>query len=221
VELADFHRELTALERDQCPGWRDAKTNRVIARGILRSFAPATFSEWNARTGEAAERLREANRPGFWLATFRQLAPLRAVSLSPIWATVHRCLTIGRFTPETVGVGIHAFFSFGSFAEGQLRSFDVEEVRQIADALAPLDAAWLRRRYDDLRATDYADQMSEADYEATRAALEEIQAFYRQAADGGEVVVFECTPRSEEEIQHAGSVSPHSIRASKKSSGTP
>ena len=91
-----------------------------------------------------------------------------------------------------------SFHGIGSVGSGLgFYSYDGDQVLRTANWLAAHDANWFRGRYDDLRATDYAGFMSDADKQAAVDAYEAVREFYQQAKEQFTVVV-EVRPRPEE-----------------------
>jgi len=196
-------RELVKAERESDPRWRDT-SGRIVARATLSAFVPAELDAWTEATASAARALRSKERAPFWRARFRELPPLRQLPLPPAWATVQRCLGNGRFDRQHAQTTCGPFVGWSPFgdldATGDLSyRFGPEEVAERAAWLADLDEAWLRRRYDDLRATDYADQRSESDWHQTLGVFEAVRDLYAEAAREGWSVVVAITGRSGDE----------------------
>jgi hypothetical protein len=63
----------------------------------------------------------------------------------------------------------------------------------VADALKPVDRAWLRGRFDAIDDPDYVGTHDDADFEYTWGNFVDVQAFYDRAATAGCAVIFTAT----------------------------
>lgn len=201
IEPKDLYPELRKHERKEFQKWFDPATGRVGVPAVLRAFDPDAVKKWINRTESAARKLKQKDRPAFWLDEFAKLKPARTLTLSPVWEAVQRCLANGRFSdypkPEAPAF-YQSFRGFGSVGVGLgFYSYDANDVLKTANWLTAHDADWFRARYDDLRATDYAGFMSAADKRAAADAYEAVREFYRQAKERFAVVV-EIRPRPED-----------------------
>jgi len=68
-----------------------------------------------------------------------------------------------------------------------------EYVREVVEALRPIDQAWLRRRYDAIDEVDYRHARDDADFAYTWGNFVDIQAFYTRAAAAARAVIFTTT----------------------------
>ncbi len=196
--------ELAKAERESDGNWRDGD-GRIVARASLRAFEPAELDAWAEATRADVRPMRTRNRGPRWRARFRALVARRELVLTPSWATVQRCLSGGRFSPNVDSETRQPFFAWNSFGEMDATGdrhyrLPAEEVQARADWLTGLDPIWLRQRYHDLRATDYANQRSEADWQATWATFEAVRVFYTEAARAGWDIVVAVTGRSDEDL---------------------
>src|SRR6185437_7651316 len=174
----EMYQPLREQERGEFKHWFDPKTGRIAARAILRTFDQKEILAWNNKTLAAAKKLKAKDREAFWLAEFANLKPVRTLTLSPVWEAVQRCLTNGRFSsyPEPAEKMFFCPWNpFGGAIGVRLGfyAYSGDEVLRTANWLTEHGTDWLARRYDDLRATDYAGFMSEAD---KRAALDTYEA---------------------------------------------
>lgn len=193
IEPKDLYPELLKHEREEFKTWYDPASGRIGVPAVLRTFDPDAVEEWINRTESAARKQKQKDRPAFWLEEFAKLTPARTLTLAPVWEGVQRCLTRGRFSsypkPEAPAF-YESFHGFGSIGAGLgFYSYDVNAVLKTANWLAAHDANWFRARYDDLRATDYAGLMSDADKQAAVDAYEAVREFYQQAKEKFAVVV--------------------------------
>lgn len=180
--------ELRKYELSEYADARDPASGRVTANMVMRTFERQSFGEWADRTQAAARKLKQKDREAFWLAEFATLTPARTLTLGPVWEAVQRCLTNGRFggyPPSEVPVFFGGHHSLGE--TGMRLGFNLltdDGPLTTSNWLARHDRDWLARRYDDLRATDYAAYMSDSDKQAALDAYEAVREFYRHATDG-------------------------------------
>ena len=207
---AEMYPQLVEFERSEFVQWLDPAGGRAVARVILRTFPPEVVASsdegaWAGRTRAAAAGVRSRSRPAFWRSRFHQLTPERAVVLPAAWEGVQRCGTGGRWNAHWDGgpqLYADLWKRFGEFERGGdgFHLFDPDAVRRCADWLATRDENWLKGRYADLRATDYAPFVSEADFAAVAAVFLRTKEFYTHAAALGLAVVTEVTARTDEQI---------------------
>jgi hypothetical protein len=110
------------------------------------------------------------------------------------WDAIHRCLSDGSLRPEggtaplnRCVLGGRSLYDANDYI---ITLVTPEEVREVATALAPIDAAWMRGRYKSLEATHYRAFMNPQDFEYTWDWFAELKDFYRRAAEGGYSVLF-------------------------------
>jgi hypothetical protein len=109
------------------------------------------------------------------------------------WDVLHRCLGDGTFRPGGGTAPLNCPFLGGRLlvSEGSLVNLVTAGlVREVAVALAALDATWLCRRLDQRFGAEYGGTVPEEDAERFLGMLEELTRFYRQAASEGKAVVF-------------------------------
>jgi hypothetical protein len=110
------------------------------------------------------------------------------------WDALHRCLTDG--TLDLVGGSFplsHAVLGGAQLYEGDdyvVALVSAEQVPAVAAALAPIDEAWLRERYETLRISDYQSFCSDDDFAYTWANFQGLGEFFQAAADAGHSVIF-------------------------------
>ena len=203
-DAAEVHKKLLAYERESAKEFLEPKTKRVKARGIFRIVNPADYSAVEEGMSETVDKLKYNLRAAYTRAQFSKLKASASATLTPSWATVHRCLTAGRFVTDCVEPvlrNIYLAYRYGYPDDtGDLLFVTApEQVAQTAQQLASVDEEWLKARYHDLRATDYAPQMKKADWQATLVAFEQTKALFAQAAAENGMIVFEITSRTDEE----------------------
>jgi hypothetical protein len=66
-------------------------------------------------------------------------------------------------------------------------------VRDVANALRPIDQTWLRGRYDAIDEADYRGAHDDADFQYTWDSFVDVQGFYARAAAAGRAVIFTAT----------------------------
>ena len=128
------------------------------------------------------ERIEEESEPAYAFGTDKA------------WDALHRCLTDGTLEP---GAGTfplsHVVLGGVQLCEDSeylVSLVRADQVSTVADALAPVDQAWLRRRYDALDFPDYDGERGEADFAYTWGNVDGIADFYQAAAQDGRAVIF-------------------------------
>jgi hypothetical protein len=108
------------------------------------------------------------------------------VDTDKAWDPIHRCLTDGSLDPEGGEYPLSHAVLGGRHLHDDLYVVYVsaDEVRDVARALAGVDEAWLRERFEAL---------DEDDWDYTWSNFVDVQAFYGRAADAGRAVVFTAT----------------------------
>lgn len=128
------------------------------------------------------EEIEARSEPGFLFGTDRA------------WDPLHRCLTDG-----TLSVAAGAFplshvvlggVQLCEDSEYLLSLVRAAQVSAVADALAPVDAAWLRQRYDTLKFPGYERVRGAEDFGYLWARVAGLAAFYQGAAQDGRAVIF-------------------------------
>jgi hypothetical protein len=110
------------------------------------------------------------------------------------WDALHRCLSDGTldlaggsFPLSHVVLGGMQLYEGEDYVVALVRA---EQVPEVATALAPIDEAWLRRRYDTLEFPDYQGVRSDEDFEYTWANFRGLDVFFQAAAEDGRAVIF-------------------------------
>jgi len=112
------------------------------------------------------------------------------------WDAIHRCLTDGSLeygrTPfHKCILGTCSLYD----GEDYIVSFlEPDEVKEVAEAIADIDRAWLRQKYDAIDPDDYDGELSDEDFEYTWSNFADLQAFYQKAARHDRSVVFTVDP---------------------------
>jgi hypothetical protein len=109
------------------------------------------------------------------------------------WDALHRCLSDGTLTGEGKVPLDRVFFGGRTLNESDdyfVVLVTPAEVREIADALAKVDAAWLRGRYFELPFPDYQGEKSDEDWEYTLANFDGLPEFFARAAAAGRHALF-------------------------------
>jgi hypothetical protein len=108
------------------------------------------------------------------------------------WDALHRCLSDGTldldggsFPLSHVVLGGTQLHESEDYVVALVRA---DQVPQVAAALAPIDKAWLRQRYDSLEFPDYQGFRSDEDFEYTWANFHGLDAFF--PAEDGRAVIF-------------------------------
>lgn len=197
IEPKDLYKPLLESERKGYDEWRDPATGRVAARVVLRTFDPEPLFAWNEKTQAATKKMKAKDRTAYWLGEFAQLKPVRTLTLSPAWEAIQRCITNGRLAdwpePEAPLFYGSGWDNLGDPNVG-FHCFHGDRLLKIVNWLSAHSTRWLHKRYDDLRATDYAAFMSDADKQAVTDAYEAVKEFYLEASEKYAVVV-EVTTR--------------------------
>ena len=184
--------------------WFERGSDRFLPRCVLKAVDAHAFAQWQQQLAPRLKKLREAVQPIHWRSHFRGFPAQSQLALSPMWGTLHRCLSCGFFNPQYEAPTLPNPF-FGnqarlSFGDDSLTGWDPTGVKNTADLLAGFNEAAFRTRYRDLRATDYAPFMSEADLADAVQTLAGVTDFYRRAADEGLKVLCHITQRTEEAL---------------------
>jgi hypothetical protein len=109
------------------------------------------------------------------------------------WDAIHRCLTDGSLSFDAITprhkciLGGRQMYSGDDYIISFLTS---DEVREVAQAIAPFGEAELRDRYFKIDEEDYGVPVSDQDFEYTWGWFEPLKAFFVKAADAGRPVVF-------------------------------
>lgn len=110
------------------------------------------------------------------------------------WDAMHRALADGHLTWDGGEYPLnHVVLAGELLYEGDdyiLSLKSPAQVRDIAAALAPIDEAEFRRRYDLIDAESYQGELADDDFEYTWANFQDVREFYGRAAEGGRVVLF-------------------------------
>jgi hypothetical protein len=128
------------------------------------------------------EEIEERSEPGFSFGT------------DQAWDPLHRCLTDGTLSVAAGSFPLsHAVLGGVQLCEDPeylVSLVRADQVSAVADALAPVDAAWLRRRYDALEFPGYGRVRGAEDFAYLWANVAGIAAFYEAAAQDGRTVIF-------------------------------
>lgn len=110
------------------------------------------------------------------------------------WDALHRCLSDGSLDlaggsyPLSFAVlGGSPVYDGEEYVVALVRA---QQVPEVAAALAPIDKAWLRMRYDSLEFSDYQVFRSDEDFEYTWANFQGLGDFFARAAEAGRAVIF-------------------------------
>ena len=110
------------------------------------------------------------------------------------WDAIHRCLTDGTLDCEGGEYPLsHVILGGEPLYEGEdyvIAYVPADEVTVVAAALAPIDRAWLRERYDSLEFSDYQGSRSNEDFDYTWGNFRGLAAFFQAAAQAGRAVIF-------------------------------
>ena len=110
------------------------------------------------------------------------------------WDALHRCLSDGTLDPTSGSFPLsHVVLGGMQLYEGEdyvVALIRAEQVPEVAAALAPIDKAWLRHRYDSLESPDYQAFHSDEDFEYTWANYRGLDEFFQTAAQAGRAVIF-------------------------------
>jgi hypothetical protein len=117
------------------------------------------------------------------------------VDTDKAWDAIHRCLTDGTADPDAGDYPLsHAVLGGRHLHEEYYVVYlGADAVRDVAGALAPIDRAWLRERFDAIDDTDYGGPGDDADFEYTWTSFVDVRAFYDRAAAAGQAVIFTAT----------------------------
>lgn len=128
------------------------------------------------------EEIEESCEPGFDFGTDKA------------WDALHRCLTDGTldwagglYPLSHVVLGGMQLYEGDDYVVALVRA---EQVPDVAAALAPIDEAWLRQRYDSLEFPDYQGFRSDEDFAYTWANFRGLGEFFQVAANAGRAVIF-------------------------------
>ena len=110
------------------------------------------------------------------------------------WAGIHRCLTDGRLAYDNGEYPLRACVLGG---EQRYKGDDFvvslltpEQVHDVASALALIDKASLRRRYEAIDPGEYGTQPGDDDFEYLWDCFVGLPEFFRKVASGGRSLVF-------------------------------
>lgn len=110
------------------------------------------------------------------------------------WDALHRCLSDGTLDPDSGSYPLsHVVLGGVSLYEGEdyvVALVTADQVPEVAAALAPIDRAWLRERYDSLEFPDYQGVRGDEDFEYTWGNVQGLDGFFRTAAEAGRAVIF-------------------------------
>jgi hypothetical protein len=123
-----------------------------------------------------------------------ELEPAFVFATDRAWDALHRCLTNGTLKPDS-GVFPLSHVVLGGVQlcedQGYLVSLvRADQVSAVADALTPIDRAWLRARYDGSEFPGYPWPRGDEDFEYTWGHVNGIGTFFQAAADDGRAVIF-------------------------------
>jgi hypothetical protein len=114
--------------------------------------------------------------------------------LDKSWDALHRCFTDGDLSFENGEFPLsHVILGGVPLYGGDdyiVCYVDPDEVREVASALEPLGAQWLRARFATLTFADYQGAADAGDIAYTQVFLPGLQDFYRTAAENGRAVIF-------------------------------
>ena len=110
------------------------------------------------------------------------------------WAGIHRCLTDGRLAYDNGDYPLRACVLGGEqLYEGNdfvVSLLTPEQVSDVASALAPIDRASLRTRYERIAPADYGAPLSDDDFEYLWNCFVGLPEFFNKAASAGRAMVF-------------------------------
>ncbi len=111
------------------------------------------------------------------------------------WDAIHRCLTDGTLDPDGGEYPLSHAVLGGRHLHDEYYVVYVTaaQARDVAEALQPVDQAWLRRRFDAIDDPDYGGARDEADFDYTWAAFVDVREFYQRAAAAQRAVIFTAT----------------------------
>jgi len=166
-----------------CPSWTRDVTTRCVFRPSPRRCGKAS---------KRRERRASAGRdPG---RHRRTLGRALAVQIDKGWAGIHRCVTDGRLAFDNGEYPLRACVIGGE----QLHAGDdfvvslltAEQVDEVASALASIDKASLRHRYEAIDPAEYGTPLSDDDFEYLWNCFAGLPEFFRRAASAGGAMVF-------------------------------
>lgn len=110
------------------------------------------------------------------------------------WDAIHRCLSDGTLRSDGGAFPLNRCVLGGRWLYGRddyiIVLITPGETKAVAGAIAPIDQAWMRRRYDALAAGEYAAYVSDQDFEYTWHWFSRLKEFFVRAAEGGFSVLF-------------------------------
>ncbi|MES9541415.1 MULTISPECIES: YfbM family protein [unclassified Actinomadura] len=115
------------------------------------------------------------------------------VDTDKAWEAVHRCLGDGTLDYEGYPLSHAVLGGRHLHQEFYVVHVSAAEVRDVAEALRPLDKGRLRQRYDTLPPDDHAGPRGDQDFEYTWTNFADVRAFYQRAAKAGRAVIFTAT----------------------------
>jgi len=122
------------------------------------------------------------------------LDPGYVFSTDKAWDALHRCLTDGTLKPDAGAFPLSYVVLGGAQlcedADYLVSLIRADQVSAVADALTPIDRAWLRERYDLLPFPGYEMPRGEKDFEYTWGNVDGIADFFHAAAQEGRAVIF-------------------------------
>ncbi|MFD0689838.1 YfbM family protein [Actinomadura fibrosa] len=115
------------------------------------------------------------------------------VDTDKAWETIHRCLGDGTLDYEAYPLS-HAVLGGRHLHEDiHVVHVSAAEVRDVAEALRPLDRGWLRQRYDALEPGDRSAPGGDEEFEYIWSNFADVREFYQRAAKAGRAVLFTAT----------------------------
>jgi hypothetical protein len=124
----------------------------------------------------------------------QQLDRASMFSTDKAWDALHRCLTDGTLA---AGAGTfplsHVVLGGAQLCEDHdylVSLVRADQVPTLADALTPIDRAWLRARYDRLEFPGYQRTRGDEDFEYTWGNVDGIADFFHAAAQDRRAVIF-------------------------------
>jgi hypothetical protein len=117
------------------------------------------------------------------------------VDTDKAWDAIHRCLTNGALDPDGGGYPLsHAVLGGRHLHDDYyVVHLSAAEVHDVAAALAGIDQAWLRRRFDTIDPSDFDGTVNDQEFAYTWENLVDVQAFYQRAAAAQRAVIFTAT----------------------------
>jgi hypothetical protein len=115
------------------------------------------------------------------------------VETDKAWDAIHRCLTDGTLAYDNgshplnkVVLGGKQLYHGDDYIVSYIKS---DEVKDVAEALAPLDKSWLRAKYSKIDMSDYG-PLSDEDFDYTWENLEDLKGFFQRAGQDDRSVIF-------------------------------